>query len=496
MRRYWVAAMVWSVVCGLGLAPALGQAGQPNAAAGPTALELRAAEERPVITFTRGPAQLLLRPEERVLYDSLESNSKRAEFIEKFFATMARNCPPGANPARDALWQRAAEALVRFEGEGIPGWLTDRGRFFVLLGPPAKEEIITVQSRFGPAKGLIWTYPDAAGQPKSLAFLQVRTAWVFAGSDQADAAGKAAELNPQPIFELAANLANSWRGRSCEMTPEQRAAASKDALRTVLWETAGKVLEGQAPAIPDSWLPSWYFFPAADNATFVWLVLTLPPGFPEGARIGALLRGTENPGTGYFLGGEDFPFQTRKSGERTVAVGARAIPPGKYAVALGVADAQGEIAEHFAGEQLVVNLSSASLRLTSVILAQEIKETPQLELPGPFRLANFELIPKAGRVVRHGESLRIFYQVLGAVSGADQKTNFSVTYQLHIKPQGKNWMKAGKPQVLTNRTGANQVWELPISPQFPPTEYKVEIQIQDANGATATMEVPFEIKAA
>lgn len=62
------------------------------------------------------------------------------------------------NEALDDYFQRVQQANLRFQGEGEPGWLTDRGEVFITLGAP--DEVFDLSSgvdRSG-TRAIRWTY--------------------------------------------------------------------------------------------------------------------------------------------------------------------------------------------------------------------------------------------------------------------------------------------------------------------------------------------------
>ncbi len=59
----------------------------------------------------------------------------RAEFIADFWKRRDPNPETEANEFRNQYYSRLAVADKAFRA-GIPGWMTDRGRIFILLGPP------------------------------------------------------------------------------------------------------------------------------------------------------------------------------------------------------------------------------------------------------------------------------------------------------------------------------------------------------------------------
>jgi len=59
----------------------------------------------------------------------------RAEFVADFWKRRDPTPETAANEFRSMYYTRHAVADKAFRA-GIPGWMTDRGRIFILLGPP------------------------------------------------------------------------------------------------------------------------------------------------------------------------------------------------------------------------------------------------------------------------------------------------------------------------------------------------------------------------
>ncbi len=102
---------------------------------------------------------------EREVFLKLESDRDRDLFIEEFWKQ--RDPTPGTprNEYRDEHYRRIDFADKTFaRGEGGKGWRTDRGRFYIMLGPPADVEPFTSAVTY-PAE--LWYYQGnpAFGQP-------------------------------------------------------------------------------------------------------------------------------------------------------------------------------------------------------------------------------------------------------------------------------------------------------------------------------------------
>jgi GWxTD domain-containing protein len=79
--------------------------------------------------------QYIMTGEERKIFLELPDSAKDA-FIEEFWKR--RNPLPGSpeNPFKAEYEARVRRANELFHGEGRPGYLTDRGRIYILFGPP------------------------------------------------------------------------------------------------------------------------------------------------------------------------------------------------------------------------------------------------------------------------------------------------------------------------------------------------------------------------
>src|ERR1700729_3289068 len=81
----------------------------------------------------------IISPAERQSFLQLETNEEREQFIEQFWAR--RNPDPDSpeNSFKEEHYRRIAYANEHF-ASGIPGWKTDRGRMYIMWGPPDEIE--------------------------------------------------------------------------------------------------------------------------------------------------------------------------------------------------------------------------------------------------------------------------------------------------------------------------------------------------------------------
>jgi GWxTD domain-containing protein len=389
----------------------------------PAAPKLPGDWDRAVTDFLRSPAILLLTPQEIVAYDKLTGAAQRRMFIERFWTSMAANCLEGTNPLRDQVLHLAAEADDKFGDEGIPGWLTDRGRVYALLGAPEKTETKTGPS--GPV--LIWTWPARPDRPKTVAFVREGLEWVFAGADTVDPQAPAVEARQAPLDPATGQWAAKLRSVGCELTPEMRAQAATVTWRRTLFDLAGQVLSGEKPEVANPVEPSWYFFPAEGDATFVVLTITLDKNPESGDRPVAMLRMEGAEDTAYTMGTTEIPFEIRQVGGNYIAQAVRTLPPGRYAFAVGAASASGGVTPRAVGEQVVVRMPKDALRMTSVILADRLQPIEGSPTPAPFKLYGFDVTPNPTRVFQPGSPVTLFFVVVGAAADPQGKLDLKVS---------------------------------------------------------------------
>lgn len=81
----------------------------------------------------------IIAPEERCAFVKVESDDEREQFIEQFW--LRRNSNPDLldNDLKEEHYRRIVFANEKFGTEN-PGWKTDRGRVYIMFGPPDKIE--------------------------------------------------------------------------------------------------------------------------------------------------------------------------------------------------------------------------------------------------------------------------------------------------------------------------------------------------------------------
>src|SRR5579859_2465774 len=77
----------------------------------------------------------IISPEERNAFLQLDTNEEREQFIEQFWLRRSSNPDLPENDFKEEHYRRIAYANEHY-ASGIPGWKTDRGRTYIMWGPP------------------------------------------------------------------------------------------------------------------------------------------------------------------------------------------------------------------------------------------------------------------------------------------------------------------------------------------------------------------------
>lgn len=110
----------------------------------------------------------IITPEERAAFIRLKNNEDRDHFIEAFW--LRRDPTPGTveNEFKEEHYRRIAYANLHFAHE-LPGWKTDRGRVYIVYGPPGQIKTESARRSDDPAKPAeVWHYHVIMGYGKDV----------------------------------------------------------------------------------------------------------------------------------------------------------------------------------------------------------------------------------------------------------------------------------------------------------------------------------------
>ncbi len=91
---------------------------------------------KPVPDWWQGPVRYALTDRETKDYRALTDPADRAAFIARFWAARDPSPFTPRNEAEELFWRRVSAADELFTQTTVSGWRTDRGKIYVILGPP------------------------------------------------------------------------------------------------------------------------------------------------------------------------------------------------------------------------------------------------------------------------------------------------------------------------------------------------------------------------
>jgi len=97
--------------------------------------KLRKELETPYRKWLNEDVTYIITDEERKAFKRLSTDDEREEFIEQFWLRRDPTPDTEENEYKEEHYRRIAYANERF-ASGIPGWKTDRGRIYIMYGPP------------------------------------------------------------------------------------------------------------------------------------------------------------------------------------------------------------------------------------------------------------------------------------------------------------------------------------------------------------------------
>ncbi len=101
--------------------------------------KLRKELETPYRKWLTEDVGYIITDEERAAFKKLQTDEERDQFIEQFWLRRDPTPDTVENEYKEEHYRRIAYANEHF-ASGIPGWKTDRGRFYIMYGPPDEIE--------------------------------------------------------------------------------------------------------------------------------------------------------------------------------------------------------------------------------------------------------------------------------------------------------------------------------------------------------------------
>ncbi len=91
----------------------------------------------------------IIAPEEKSVFSKLTTDEEKEEFIEQFWYRRDPDPMTPTNEFKEEHYRRIAYANERF-ASGMPGWMTDRGRIYIIHGAPDRDRVASFRRNLQP----------------------------------------------------------------------------------------------------------------------------------------------------------------------------------------------------------------------------------------------------------------------------------------------------------------------------------------------------------
>lgn len=491
--------------------------------------------ERPGKSWRAGPVRYILTRNEDKAFKRLRSDEERAAFIERFWVRRDPTPETSFNEYRAEFHRRVSAANQQFQDSPIPGWKTDRGKIYVLLGPP--DEIISDTVARGHRGTILWTYRNTArpdlGPNVVVPFARDTSGEFVMTVRPTEVADVNKGLAPHtPNFGIEAWLYGD-DPRYNPARPEYRDSRGIDPLlrsRGVFGGSSDLSLLGDLTKLqtPDyevlneqvvtrtffGRLPLQVrvdYFKATRERTLLTLTIGVRssavrfrrgPTGEEGpdVSLNARITSEENPQATIGLESPRHFFPSPRNAaaryDDSLLWQARvALEPGIYKASFALEDrASASIATHQVNLE-VPDFYDPGLQMSSVVLADALEPAPEGSDPGrsPFVFGRWRLVPRLDPEMERTREAAFYFQVYNA--RRDPVTalpSLDISYRFHVLRAG-GFEPISEAIVLTGQSTEVHGYAVPLS-TFPPGSYLVRVEARDnLSGQSTFREVLFRV---
>ncbi len=460
----------------------------------------------------RGPVRYLMNRTESRQFKRLDTDAERRDFIRRFWERRDPDPRTPHNEARVTFWTRVQEANRQFNETPKPGWMTDRGKIYILLGPPNDtERNLDFDSgiRTATGRGLLrWHYQGLERARMSavtvIAFIrEADEDWMLTDDPRLSSIFlDVTESQPRGLPATIEMLLDEvpWGsgslGTAMDLGRLQEVPTERDLLRAVVraeqflgtYPGRGIVHElAGPPSVPvaaitvairkDDVKPPWDGSAIGLSQRFAVTAELRPRA--EGGDDRRPIDLPEDAWVADPSADADDPWL------RFQAI--RPVPAGRWRLSAVVFDRPGGGAATIYKDIEVEDPDPGQPRMNGPILARAlIPAGPQRsEGPAPFRMRDHVVIPRMDRGPSADEPFRLYVEVF-APGGDDRPVE--LTWQYYRTDRGDEPVPFGSPGRLADGRGP-RAWDLPPG-KMPPGRYRVTFvaRVDGALPLTRTLE--------
>ncbi len=439
--------------------------------------------DEPSPAWREAPVRYILTVGEDAEYKTLATDEARRVFIERFWAALDPTPGTGINERRLEFWKRVDEVERLFRESLAPGFKSDRGKVYILMGPP--------DGRNQHGSEETWTYV-ALKRANAVPEIQIH----FRRTSEGEYRMRPGDLvYRDPLARGGGVPAGGWY---LAFGPEGASPQIMEGRIRMVDFPKGEVRA-------DDFFGDLAFRSRIDatkaerGATRLLMTLAMPRGqFHDPAGVPIVpdvnlsvqiedLSGDKPVGRVTEIKLIDTP--ARQRAELAVLVQAAfSLRPGSYRAVLTLYDRQTHLGTRVARAIEAPDLSRG-LALSSIMVGR----LPEDEggATGPFQNGMVAFAPEPDPIFRPSETVTFAYQVYGGRQRRGQ-TDLEVEYRFSRK-EGQELHEIGKAFIVPHVKQPSIGYALPLA-GWPPGDYRIMIRVRDTHGgAEATGQGEFRI---
>jgi len=463
--------------------------------------------------WAKGPVKWIMTDDEEKDWKKLHTDEERAAFAKSFWEK--RDPTPGTpeNEYEAIFWKKVEEADKSFTSKANSGCITDMGRVFLILGPPANKPLTDIRGR------TLWHYePNEVTGIKEkfdLTFAQGMTSSLLLDRKRLEDYVKA---HPE-------TLGIGWKipgPAVAEGAPEVPVGPTRKPEEDLTPESQRQIpilqdllAKGSGPT-DVSFQASFDYYAAVDGTTLAAITVEAPRDAAHGsgdvalhpfARLEPAADGKPVNLTG------DLPFVPAALAESPpgsfVYQARHNLPPGSYKIAIVVEDkvVPGQKGTLVRTIEVPDFRNKGELQMSSVALLSGFNHLDAGLGPdekergaGPYVLGSFRLVPRAAAALSKDEALNFYCQFYNpAPDPSTGKPSLESTVTFFYRQDDGTW-KRYRPPLVRRLNGQVDLYSIALKDllapnQKLPAEFKMAMQIVDkVGGKELKREIPFSVR--
>jgi GWxTD domain-containing protein len=466
----------------------------------------------------------IITDEERAAFLRLNTNEEREQFIEQFWLRRDPTPDTVENETKEEHYRRIAYANERF-ASGIPGWRTDRGRIYIIWGPPDETETHPTGGAYDrppeEGGGTTSTYPfekwryrylEGIGTDIILEFVDVTGSGEYrltmdpsekdallyvpgAGLSELEAMGLASKTDRFSRSD-GTHLPTALGGNTMRMNEFERLELYAKVQRPpeIKFKDLAEVVSSRIVRNQIAFDYRFDFLRVTGDTVLVPITVQIPNrqltfqnhDGVHSATLNLFARITTPTGrvvqTFEDVISRDFPESLLQQSLRGSSIYQKAVPlrPGLYRLDIVIKDVQSGNVGVVNTRLPVPRYEEAKLEASSLILADQIERVPAKQVGlGQFVLGSSKVRPRLNQEFTTEEKMGIFLQLYNLkVDDTSHKANASIEYR--VRHNQEEVFKMVETSEQLHQTGEQITIErlLPLA-SLQPGRYKIEVQATD-----------------